>query len=213
MASGDIEAIKRERQKVYGDPRENHRGIAQAWAGLLQPHAERIKRGDPIPEWCVALMMAALKLNRMRRVYKQDNYDDLAAYAGFAEEWQRQDGLQPLRVYVAGPYSAPSREAVLANVDRAARAATEVMRRGHDAFCPHTMSDPIEQIDGRRGIGYEDYMRVDFGIIDAWASALLYLAPSPGADRELERAKALGLPVFRSVDEIPDLRGTNGQAA
>jgi hypothetical protein len=202
----DVEAIKRERQKVYGDPRENHRGIAQGWAGLLQPHAERIARGDPIPEWCVALMMAALKLNRMRRIFKQDNYDDLTAYAGFAEQWQREDTTGVLRVYVAGPYSAPIREIREQNTARAAEAATEVMRRGHDAFCPHTMSHPIEELDTERQIGYESYMRTDFGIIDRWATALLFLAPSPGADRELERATKLGLRIFHSIDEVPDLR-------
>lgn len=85
----DLERIKHDRQAVYGDPRENHRGIAQAWAGLLQPHAEAIKAGDPIPEWTVALMMAAMKLNRMRRVFHEDNFDDARVYLGFVEQWQK----------------------------------------------------------------------------------------------------------------------------
>ena len=84
-----IDAIKAERQKVYGDPRENHKGIAQMWACLLQPHAEAIAKMEPLPEHTVAMMMAALKLNRMRRVFHQDNYDDLTAYISFAREWQK----------------------------------------------------------------------------------------------------------------------------
>ena len=84
-----IAKIKAERQKVYGDPRENHKGIAQMWACLLQPHAEAIAKMEPLPEHVVAMMMAALKLNRMRRVFHQDNYDDLTAYISFAREWQK----------------------------------------------------------------------------------------------------------------------------
>lgn len=85
------EEIKAERQKVYGDPLENHKGIAQMWAPLLQPHADKIKAGEPIPPHVVALLMCALKLNRMRIAYHEDNYTDLRNYASFAQEWQGSD--------------------------------------------------------------------------------------------------------------------------
>jgi hypothetical protein len=98
MTASKLDAIKAERQKVYGDPRENHRGIAMAWAGLLQPHAPAIARGDPIPDWTVALMMAALKLNRMRLTFKQDNYDDIRNYLEFAEQWQQSTSPGPCGV-------------------------------------------------------------------------------------------------------------------
>jgi hypothetical protein len=78
-----------ERRKVYGEPRENHQGIAMMWAPLLQPWWERIKDQKPIPEHVVALLMAALKLDRMRLVHHKDNYDDCKNYLDFAEEWQR----------------------------------------------------------------------------------------------------------------------------
>lgn len=83
--------IQAQRQKVYGDPLENHRGIAMAWVGLLRPHWEAIRDGHPIPSWTVAHLMCALKLNRMRRVFSQDNYDDARNYAAFAEKWQREN--------------------------------------------------------------------------------------------------------------------------
>lgn len=86
--------LQRERQAVYGDPKENHDGVAMSWVGLLQPQWERIKNGQPIPAWCVALLLAQLKINRMRRVFKQDNYDDLAVYASFAEKWQKEEAGQ-----------------------------------------------------------------------------------------------------------------------
>ncbi len=90
MSETDLEKLKEDRQNVYGDPLENHKGIAQMWACLLQPHADKVARMEPLPPWVIGLMMSALKLNRMRRVYKQDNYDDLKVYLGFAEKWQRE---------------------------------------------------------------------------------------------------------------------------
>ena len=39
--------ISLERRQVYGDPYQNHYGIAQSWAGLLQVWAPRIARGEP----------------------------------------------------------------------------------------------------------------------------------------------------------------------
>lgn len=81
--------ISFERRKVYGDPFDNHRGIAMAWAGLLQPHWESIRYLKPLEPHVVALLMAGLKLNRMRNVFHQDNYDDCRVYLGFAQGWQR----------------------------------------------------------------------------------------------------------------------------
>lgn len=84
-----LDTIQTERQSVYGDPLKNHHGIAMMWATLLAPWWERIRDYEPIPPHVVALMMSALKLNRMRLGFKEDNYDDLAIYADrFAKEWQ-----------------------------------------------------------------------------------------------------------------------------
>lgn len=81
--------VRRERGEIYGDPLENHRGIAQVWAPLLQPHWEAIKAGDPVPPHVVALAMVGLKLDRMRLAYSLDNYVDLLVYLTFAHDWQK----------------------------------------------------------------------------------------------------------------------------
>jgi len=79
----------KDRGEVYGDPRESHCAIAMAWAPLLKPHEQRIANMRPLPEHTIAQMMAAFKLCcRSRLRFKQDNYDDMRAYIGFAEEWQ-----------------------------------------------------------------------------------------------------------------------------
>jgi hypothetical protein len=92
-----VEAVKHERQKIYGPPKENHEGIAAAWAGLLQPWHVEIAQGKPLPPHVVALLMAAMKMNRMRRVYHADNFTDIAAYLSFVQEWQ-QDAPLPASV-------------------------------------------------------------------------------------------------------------------
>ena len=86
----ELKPLMADRQTVYGDPEENHRGIAQMWVCLLQPWADKISRMEPLPWHVVALMMVALKLNRMRRVYKDDNYADLRVHLGIAEKGQKQ---------------------------------------------------------------------------------------------------------------------------
>lgn len=87
-------SMRAERGKVYGDPLENHRGIASMWTPLLQPHIDKLSRGEPIPAWTVALMMAVLKIDRCRIRYHADNYVDLLIYLAFADEWQRAEADQ-----------------------------------------------------------------------------------------------------------------------
>lgn len=87
-----LASIMAERQKVYGDPKENHEGIAMMWAPLLSPHAEAIGRQEPIPAHVVALMMCALKLDRMRLTYHADNYDDAHNYLSIAQDLQSSKG-------------------------------------------------------------------------------------------------------------------------
>jgi Domain of unknown function (DUF6378) len=81
--------IAAERAQTYGDPKTNHQAIANAWTGLLAPHAEDIAALRPVPAHVVALMMASMKICRMRLMFHEDNYDDLSVYASFAREWQR----------------------------------------------------------------------------------------------------------------------------
>lgn len=80
--------IREERQKVYGDPKENHTGIAMIWAPQLQPHWEAIRDMKPLPPHVVALLMVGLKYDRMRLAFHDDNYVDLRNYLRFAEDWQ-----------------------------------------------------------------------------------------------------------------------------
>lgn len=103
-------------------------------------------------------------------------------------------------VYIAAPYSAPSALGVDDNLQAAITAGLYVALRGHTPLVPH-LSHYIDQKAQALGmpIGYEEWMRHCLALLDR-CDALLYLGPSPGADRELARAEERGLLIFPSLD-------------
>lgn len=104
-------------------------------------------------------------------------------------------------VFVSGPYSAETEEQKLKNVAAAANAGRDILALGHMPFVPHTMTCDWE-CDER--LGYPQFLELCFVILRR-CDALLYLAPSPGADQELALALELGLTVYRNIDEVPDI--------
>jgi len=102
-----------------------------------------------------------------------------------------------MKIYIAGPYSKGD---VAVNVCEAIVAGNYISEIGHFPFIPHLthfwhMIAPHD---------YEFWMRQD----DEWLTscdALLRLkGDSVGADREVARAKELGLEIFYSMFDIPD---------
>jgi hypothetical protein len=107
-----------------------------------------------------------------------------------------------LKIYVAGPYTAPTPELCRANVDKAIDAGLSLWKKGHFPYIPH-LTHYIDEFAMQTGVpmSYEEYLEMD----TAWlkeCDALLYLGSSKGADYELENAKGLGLIIFHSIDEV-----------
>jgi hypothetical protein len=109
-------------------------------------------------------------------------------------------------IYVSGPYSAPSepeatrRNKVEENIRLANDAAVEIAKKGHVPFVPHSMMDEWED-DGR--LGRDRAME----LCHQWVKkcdALYFIAPSPGAETERALAKQHKIPIYRSLDDIPD---------
>jgi hypothetical protein len=105
-----------------------------------------------------------------------------------------------VRVFVSGPFSGPNTRE---NIDRAALAMVELIHAGHQAFCPHLAdyADEVGRIYGMP-VEYERWIEWCIAWVDA-CDAVLVLAPSPGSDREVARARELGLPVYTSVADVP----------
>lgn len=107
-----------------------------------------------------------------------------------------------MRIYVAGPYSAPTVEGCEANTKRAIDAGDEVVKRGHVPFIPH-LNHIWDLRAKEKGVEYSHAFWLEWCL--QWlpcCDALLFLGHSKGADMELDFAKKAGMQIFYSVDEI-----------
>ena len=111
--------------------------------------------------------------------------------------------MQPLRIYVAGPYSGETPEKVQQNVYQAVDAGIAIFQKGHHPYVPH-LTQLVDQRarETNNPMSWEEFMRWDAPWLEA-SDALLYLAPSRGANIELEEATRMGKTIFRSLEEIP----------
>lgn len=111
-----------------------------------------------------------------------------------------------MKIYIAGPISfggTLDRSQQRPHVEKAVQVGIEVLRKGHCPYIPHLTYFVPDC--GIHDMTYEEYLAWDFQWVDT-CDAILYLAPCPGSDRELERAKRHGKIMFYSVDEIPNLK-------
>jgi hypothetical protein len=118
-----------------------------------------------------------------------------------------------LRIYVAGPYTAPTSSKLEENTKRAIDAGIALLHKGHTPFIPH-LTHYVDLRAQERGItiSWDEYIKWDTEWLDA-CDALLYLGSSKGADLELEHAKAAGKQVFMSVEDVPTAGENPDQSA
>lgn len=82
-------ALHEARGKVYGDATTNHRTVGMMWAAMLEQAdwPNKGELGGGIPPTLVALMMVALKLNRLSRSPgHEDSFVDAQLYLKIAKE-------------------------------------------------------------------------------------------------------------------------------
>ena len=105
-------------------------------------------------------------------------------------------------MYVAGPYSAPTPEAIAANVAAAAAVGQECMRRGWAVICPHSMTHCW---DIGTGLVADDFYASDLEILDRCDAIAMVgkWQASTGSALEWQRAHERGLQVFENVSEVP----------
>lgn len=97
-------------------------------------------------------------------------------------------------VYVAGPYSSDPEKNTLAAME----AGHKLMDIGLSPIVPH-LSHYMNAIRLR---DYEDWMRIDFDFVRRSDAVLRLPGASSGADREVELAISLNIPVFSSIEDV-----------
>jgi hypothetical protein len=117
---------------------------------------------------------------------------------------------RPLLVLIAGPYMSGTDGdpvKVAANRARLEAMALPIYERGHLPLIGEWLALPIIHAAGGREHGdavFEAYQYpVAHRLLERCDALLRLPGASRGADMDVARARALGLPVYASVDELP----------
>jgi hypothetical protein len=104
---------------------------------------------------------------------------------------------------IAGPYSAATAAQRDANFDAMNVAAALVFKKGYIPFIGLNMALPVvARTDVENP--YDAIMEISLAVIDK-CDAILMIGESKGANRERDILIAKGLPVYYSINEIPEL--------
>lgn len=103
---------------------------------------------------------------------------------------------------IAGPYSAPTATERQNNLDAMNDAAARVLEMGHIPFIGVNMALPIVAASEVED-DYMAIMTISLAVIDK-CDALLLIGKSRGAIMERDLVAGKGLPVYTSLDEIPE---------
>jgi hypothetical protein len=124
--------------------------------------------------------------------------------------------LKPLIILIAGPYRSGSNDdpvKMSANLQRLENFALPIYRSGHIPMIGEWVALPILRSAGSKEVGdfvYQEFLYpVAARLLSRCDAVLRIPGESKGADEDVRIARAAGLPVFYSVEEIPVLHSTN----
>lgn len=115
--------------------------------------------------------------------------------------------MTPMLIYVAGPMTTNFIGGLIDALDIGAA----LIEKGHVVYLPQTfmLMDVRKTATADLLPGtpvYEAWMGYDFRVIDMADAVFRLGGVSSGADREVMYCQGLGKRVYRSVDEVPDVR-------
>lgn len=115
-----------------------------------------------------------------------------------------------IRVYVAGAYSADNVIGILGNMRRGLQLSYYVLKAGFAPFAPW-----LDYLFAFLGpVSLQEYYEYSMAWLEGSQAILTVkenLSTSAGAQKELERAKELGIPIFYSIHELKEWAAENGQ--
>lgn len=113
---------------------------------------------------------------------------------------------KPLKIYIAGPYTAILRCDVENNVQTAIDVGLALFKKGHYPFIPH-LTHYVEMRGKERNNepSWIEYMMRDLAWLGV-SDALYFIGRSRGADIELEAAYKNGLDIYYAPKDVADVR-------
>lgn len=113
--------------------------------------------------------------------------------------------MPALWIMIAGPYSAGGANANqrAANLRALNQAAARLFAAGHVPIIGVNLALPMIDADGGADAHDRIMMPLSLALTDRCDACLRIGGPSAGADREAERFKAAGKPVYTAIGEIP----------
>lgn len=118
---------------------------------------------------------------------------------------------QPMTILIAGPYrSGTNDDPILMqqNLDRLNDSALALFRAGHIPFIGEWLALPLLKAAGSKAPGDEIYQEISYPVahrLITKCDAILRLkGESSGADKDVEVAKGLGLPIYYKLEDIID---------
>ena len=104
-----------------------------------------------------------------------------------------------MRIYVAGPYTAPTPTEMFDNMRRGMRLATKLLLKGHSPFCPFLdYHFQLQLREPKEVLTVEDYYRYSLDWLEVSDAVILLpgYERSVGTVKEIERANKLQIPVY-----------------
>ena len=105
-------------------------------------------------------------------------------------------------IAVAGPYSADAEEKMQANLDAMNDACAEVYKKGHIPLVG--MNNALPVVNRLENINrYDSIMEISLAVVEK-CDAILIIGNSTGVLKERDLFINKNLPVYYSVDEVPE---------
>lgn len=118
---------------------------------------------------------------------------------------------QPMTILVAGPYRSGTNDNPILmqqNLDRLNDSALALFRAGHIPLIGEWLALPLLKAAGSKAPGDEIYQEISYPVahrLITKCDAILRLkGESSGADKDVEVARGLGLPIYYKLEDIID---------
>ncbi len=114
-------------------------------------------------------------------------------------------------ILIAGPYRSGTNDdpqRIQKNLDNLEAMAVPIFQKGHVPLIGEWVALPIMKLAGSKAIGDKVWDEIQYPVahrlLEKCDAVLRIEGASKGADMDVEIARSRGLPIYRTLDEIPD---------